>query len=167
MHTVQLADGETGVVADKIWRCGEYLSVALRTETPYSVAGWKLTFTALRMLADQTDAAGIPFTVVYVPYQEQVHPDVWPKRKSTFRLSVSDNLLDWDRPRRKLEDGCKEIGVEFLDLTPCLRKEAQRTGALLYFVQDGHLTVRGNEVVADALFEYLTHGGERRPGSSR
>ncbi|MFO0984763.1 MAG: SGNH/GDSL hydrolase family protein [Planctomycetota bacterium] len=60
----------------------------------------------------------------------------------------------YDQPQRKLESVCRELAVPMLDLLPKLRAAAREDAAPLYFDQC-HPTVRGSELVAAWVLEFL------------
>lgn len=73
---------------------------------------------------------------------------------------LTSSIYDADRPNMLIREFCEREGLDCLDLTPVLRGEFARTRRPLYFSVDRHLTERGNEVAAAAVFGFLEY---RRP----
>lgn len=118
--------------------------------------GWSLTRTALEMLADETKADGARLVVVYLPYQERIHPRHWAERKKMFAIVVPDAIVNFDRPRERLHSIAGRLGVEFIDLTPSLLTATQGTDKPLYYPIDGHLTPLGHRIVFETLKQWLS-----------
>lgn len=128
---------------------------ALRTYTKAITNAWKLTTASLLALEQAVREDGGKFILVYLPYQEAVSPQDWQFRKKMFRLVVPDAEMDFEKPRRIVEEFAMRHGVSFHDLTPALVSAArEQPGTALYYRQDGHLTVFGNRVVASSLTSY-------------
>jgi hypothetical protein len=61
---------------------------------------------------------------------------------------------------------CEDRGINFIDLTPALVNETNRTRQLLFnAIYDTHLNAAGARVVADVMARYLSGGG--RDGNGR
>ena len=116
---------------------------------------WEMTGTLLAILRDRIADRGQELIVVYLPYQEAIQPGDWELRKKRFRLSVPDRLLDFDRPRRELQEICRSLGLKMIDLTPGLREEFAHSKKRLYYLYDAHLTRAGHRKVAEILGEAL------------
>lgn len=135
---------------------------ALKTYTEAITNAWKLTTASLLALEQAVREDGGKLILVYLPYQESVSPQDWYFRKQIFRLVVPDSEMDFDKPRRIVENFAMRHGVAFHDLTPALVSAARdHPGEALYYRQDGHLTVFGNRVVANSLTAYANESLRR------
>ncbi len=151
----QLSDGRSFKIGRSHVSDTSNWSAAL-IEYPEIVSrGWRLTEAALAMLRREAEHDGAEFILAYLPYQERVHPDHWARRKEAYRLVFPDTLADFDRPRDRLAAFASAQGMQFLDLTAGLRKAAAHDSESLYFPLDGHLTPKGNLVVAGLIREFL------------
>ena len=104
---------------------------------------------------------GITPWVVYMPCKGRVHYG-----QLEFTERVLDHVRDWEPSR--LPDYVRERaavhGLRFLDLSPALIEEAQRSGELLYnSMYDMHLNRRGSHLVAEQLTEMLRAGWDAPP----
>jgi len=118
--------------------------------------GWSLTDTTLQMLANEAKADGTRLVVVYLPYQERIHPRHWGVRKKMFAIVAPNEIMNFDRPRERLHSIAGRLGFEFIDLTPSLLTATQGTDKLLYYPRDGHLTPQGHRVVFETLKLWLS-----------
>jgi hypothetical protein len=60
-----------------------------------------------------------------------------------------------DQLNQTLANFCEQHNLICLDLTPSLRDKARAETASIYYRQDIHLNVKGNQFVADLLAEAL------------
>lgn len=56
-----------------------------------------------------------------------------------------------------VEQGARQAGADFIDLTPIFRARTDRLA--LYYRLDGHWTAAGHAAVAESLFDYIVHRG--------
>lgn len=82
------------------------------------------------------------FVVVILPYREQVYAPT----------SLQPQL---DRLNQTLADFCQAQQLTCLDLTTLLRQKAATEPESLYYLNDIHLTARGNQLVAELIAEAL------------
>jgi len=63
----------------------------------------------------------------------------------------------FDYPQQRLREIARRLGIPYLDMLPRLRAEHARAGAHgpPLFLDQCHLAARGNEVVAQAIYEFL------------
>jgi hypothetical protein len=78
------------------------------------------------------------FRLVYIPSQQGL------------RYQTDEFLAAW----------CEEQGIAFFAATRVLRPVALESGRAVYYPLDGHLTVLGHRLVADALGPWLCETGE-------
>lgn len=116
--------------------------------------------TAIRDFAGELKSQGRRLVVIYAPSREETYAD---KLKA---LGVPPlGIIRFDDV---VEELCRRNGIEFLNLRPPFEIEGQ-SGAVLYFLRDGHWNRRGNQVAADTIYRYLSSHPERsvRPESGK
>ncbi|MEK6826126.1 MAG: SGNH/GDSL hydrolase family protein [Nanoarchaeota archaeon] len=91
------------------------------------------------------------FALVIIPRSVQV---LEPKIKDKY-----GNLLNWSRPNVELTRLREEHDIKVLDLTPELRIYIKENTEQIYFQHDPHWNERGNEVVANMIYEWLLDEG--------
>ena len=91
-------------------------------------------------MSDQLKSRNIPFLIVIFPVREQVEGN-------SLRTNY-DYLL---YPQKRILEICKKNNIPFIDLTKLLYEK----GGLKFFKDYLHLNKEGNDVVAQALREYL------------
>ncbi len=82
------------------------------------------------------------FVVLILPFREQIYAP------STLQPQL-------DQLNHTLADFCQQHNLTCLDLTSALREKARAETASIYYHQDIHLNVKGNQIVADLLAEAL------------
>lgn len=96
---------------------------------------WSVTRALLREIGAQTEAQGARLLVVLLPGKLQVLPAELPAGR------------DVEAPHRRLAEFCRELRLDYVDLTPEFRAAA-RSGTKLYFQHDEHLTPEGHALAA-------------------
>ncbi len=91
----------------------------------------------------QTALSDAKFVVVIIPFLEQ----------SKYGDSPYQPRLD--SSSQAIVDYCRQNDITVIDFTPEVKEAFKQTPAPLYFEQDPHLTVRGNELVAELLKQKL------------
>ncbi len=111
---------------------------------------WVVTGRIVVDLKASVEADGARLAAFVIPDRRQLGGPVW--EAALAEMSNADRArADRDRPERAMVDLLKSAGVPTLDLLP--RYRAAPAG--LYFPRDGHLTVAGHAVTADALAAWL------------
>ena len=95
----------------------------------------------------------VPVAVMLIPDEFQVEDELW--QQVSDRLQRTD--LDRDQPQRRIVEWLRDEGVACLDLLPILRAVPPMADGNrhLYHLRDTHFNARGNEVVGEALAEFL------------
>jgi hypothetical protein len=122
----------------------------------------EMTMGAMSKLAAEQ---GLTVKVILVPSKEEVYG--W----------VESGSLPWSTPATPsgfsvaLKGIAQENGMEFLDLKPFLVREAkgvyESSGDLLWWYDDTHLNVRGNQVVASIVYNELLAATSRKQEKDR
>lgn len=110
-------------------------------------AGWRATGELLGRLSRWSAARGIRTIVVLIPERTQADPEA--RRRLAVELGRCPERFDPGLPSYRMREMCRAAGLETVDLLEAV------SGPGLYFPQDGHWTVRGNEMAAQALAAYL------------
>ena len=107
--------------------------------------GLKLTQDAILTAYEQTQTRfpDTKFVVVIIPFREQVY--------------APSTLQDrFDDLNEALIDFCGQHNIPIIDLTPAIRAKASHETDPVYFTQDIHLNIQGNQLVAELLAQSLS-----------
>jgi lysophospholipase L1-like esterase len=122
--------------------------------SPELELAWHAQQDLLRRVDALTRQAGGRLLVVNVASVEAMRPEA-------FARDVGEGSdFDWDRPARRLAAICQHLGIEFLDLNPVFRREADPDSN--FFPSDIHWSPRGHEVAARAVAERIRTLAARR-----
>ena len=88
-------------------------------------------------------------------YPERLSPLVETLRRRPRYTALSADALDPTLPNRQLAAYCERAGLPCVDLTPVFVAARAVPGDPLYKERDGHWTIRGNHVAADAEARFL------------
>jgi len=109
---------------------------------------WQRTAKYLTLIKDYLDDHKIKFVLVAYPYGYQVGENQWSKGR-TYWAFEQNKRYDTNTGFPIIGDFAKKNNIDFINLCdPLIRANSE----LLYFASDGHLTKRGQEVAADAIF---------------
>jgi hypothetical protein len=104
------------------------------------------------------DANCVETWLAYMPSKARVlHGQLRPAESGpgTRRIENPSRMPDW------IAEGCRKYGIRFIDLTPALALESERSGELVYNpLYDIHLNARGSAVVGRILARALRDGAE-------
>jgi hypothetical protein len=117
-------------------------------------AAWALTEAIIKRLHDEVESRGARLAVVIIGAPEQVYP------AEGARLLANPGLqgvtIDFDLPNRRLNDFLTAENIPHLDLLPVFRQAAADPETpRLHFRHDGHWTVAGHRLAAEAIYEFL------------
>ncbi len=98
-------------------------------------------------LKDLVEHNGAKFLAFYIPMEGQLKRDQY---SDHVRVYTDRQMGHYWNDR--LEELTRTKGLRFFDLLPILQTHSEEG---LYFNQDGHLTVKGQALVADSLSQYL------------
>ena len=116
---------------------------------------WQVAEALLAQMRDEAEKAGARFLLVNAPTKWAIYPEDWDELQQ--RLALSSKEWDLDAPDRRLAEIAARRDIAYIDLRAPLR-DAAAAGPRLYYRQDVHWTVAGQQVVADALAGVLTRG---------
>jgi hypothetical protein len=118
-------------------------------------AAWALTEAIIKQLRNEVIQRGSKLAVVLIGGPEQVYPQQW---QQTMAGNPQMQALIWDleAPNRRLNEFLARQNIPHLDLLPVFRQAAARPDAPpLHFRHDGHWTVAGHRLAAQAISDFL------------
>jgi lysophospholipase L1-like esterase len=122
---------------------------------PSILEGLQISRRAFGSIASEASERGARTAVVLMPGRFQLIERDF--RYMAETVSALGGRLERDAAARRAREALAPLGLPTLDLMPVL--EAQPSPDTLFFKNNVHLTTRGHEVVADALFEFMEHAG--------
>jgi hypothetical protein len=148
-----------GVLADGT---AVYFSCGVHEGAPEAVAGRARPETTAKLRAVFDEAAeacrarGMELIVAFVPAKFRVYRDL-------CRFDASSPCPSWpiDDLPAVVDDVARAAGVDFLDLSPTLKAEAE-AGRLVYLADDTHWSAEGHRAAAAAIAERI--GDRARAG---
>jgi hypothetical protein len=115
---------------------------------------WQHTERLLTGLQEAVAASGAQFAVAVIGTRDQVYPRSWQEIVSAHPRMHTESW-DLDGPQHRVERWCAARGVPCLALAPAFRETAAHGGDPLYFRHDGHWTVAGHRLAANAIRDFL------------
>lgn len=118
-------------------------------------AAWTLTEAIIKRLRDEVESHGSRLAVVIIGAPEQVYP-VEGERLLAANPALQKLTLDLELPNRRLGTFLAAEQIPYLDLLPIFRQAASDPATPpLHFRHDGHWTVTGHRLAAEAIHKFL------------
>ena len=118
-------------------------------------AAWTLTEAIIKRLRDEVENHGARLVVVIIGAPEQVYPTEG-ERLLAANPALQKLKLDLELPNRRLGTFLATEQIPYLDLLPIFRQAASDpTMPPLHFRHDGHWTVAGHRLAAEAIHKFL------------
>jgi hypothetical protein len=117
--------------------------------------GLEVAARAYSLIAEQARQRGARTAVALMPARFQVDDNDFAALMA--RVESAGGTLDRDAGTHQFQAALAPLGLPILDLLPVLKSHA--AGGPLFFRGNVHLTVRGHEIVGEALFEFLNQTG--------
>ncbi len=114
---------------------------------------------AYGMIAARAAAEGARTAIAIMPVRFQTDDGDYARLAAATREAGGELVRDAGTAR--FEAALRPLGLPMLDLLPTLKSQPNRIG--LFFQRNVHLTPRGHEVVAAALFQFLETSGLLQP----
>ena len=151
------AGGEVGGVQHQVLRpllglasvdpVAHFKAMVSRRPEAWVEEGYRVSGGILLQAARYADQNRFPLLVVLIPDEMQVYPAPFLEQIRAHGLDPGD--YDLDLPARKWSEIIRTAGLPVLDLLPVFRAHDQ--GPHLYMKLEGHLSVTGNRVTAEAI----------------
>jgi lysophospholipase L1-like esterase len=126
----------------------------LTNPPPIVEQGLVVTRRAFEQIAQRARGMGASTGIVLMPARLQINDEDFGNLSAIVRAAGGE--LDRNGASRRFHDALAPLGLPMLDLEPVLASQPDRAG--LFFQRTIHLTPRGHEVVAGALFDFLQAG---------
>jgi hypothetical protein len=126
--------------------------VTYMTDPPPIVErGLDITRRSVAQIAERARGMGASLGIALMPARFQVNDEDFRNWQATVRAAGSE--IDRNGASRRFHDALAPLGLSIVDLQPVLFAQPNRAG--IFFQRTVHLTPRGHDVVAGALFEFL------------
>lgn len=95
----------------------------------------------------------IPLLLVFIPHGHQISPTQWVRGREVYKLTENEYPT---RLNVRLQQFAQSAGIDFLDLSRKFKDDLSvNSNDKIYFDYDGHLTTLGNQLAADAIYDYI------------
>jgi hypothetical protein len=131
------------------------LSAFLVPPSAEACHGLEVAARAYGLIAEHARQHGARTAVAIMPARFQVEDDDF--EALAARVESAGGRLDRDAGTQQFQAALAPLGLPMLDLEPVLKSHA--AGSALFFRRNVHLTVRGHQIVGDALFDFLQQAG--------
>ena len=135
---------------------GGKLSLPLRdalnwNDSERMLKGWQVAQEAILEAKRLTDQHHARLIILLIPSKTQTY---WHLLEEQAPPGLERQLNSMNDLVKQL---CAEHGIQYLDLTPLFRRQAQQaaTGQLLYFRRDAHWNAEGHRLAAQTIYDYL------------
>lgn len=118
---------------------------------------WEITIATINQIHREVKSNGAELIVVLISPADVV---AYSQLNANEREAIYNKAPDLrnaqlDLPHRKLSESLLIEGIPVLDLQPFFTEDLRNTGESLYFLQDKHWNVEGNQFVAEILFNQI------------
>ena len=137
----------------------DYLRDALLVRSDCARRSWQDAQRVLDLILEEAARLETPVLPVVFPHALQVtqaHAALY----RAWRINIDDEMFRSDRPQQLLREYFRAHGIETVDLLPALRASAE----MLYYEQDEHLNMRGQQLAAGVIAEAVLRRAERDQG---
>jgi hypothetical protein len=125
-----------------------YLWDAMDSSLIHNDYGWQRSREALMESQQMVNTYDGTLLVILIPTREQVY------REMAEPLIGTEKLAILDQNHQRMLDLCAELDLQCLDFLPVFRAHAEQ-GEQLYYRLDLHINPHGNEIVAEAIRDWL------------
>ncbi len=134
-----------------------YIALYLPQENEETNYSWQVAEGLLAQFNREVAADGRRFAVAFFGPREVVWLSQFDEGQLSMLLQSDPHLreAEIDRPNRRLSNFFADQNIPSLDLQPIIIDHMAQTKTELYWAIDRHWTAEGNEVVAEALFQWL------------
>ena len=117
---------------------------------------WRKTEAILEKLRDESASIGSDLIVFYIPVSGCIYPDRWLRMQR--RYGFDDTGWDVELACKRLEQGCRRLGIRIINPIREYRGEAARLAKqqkTLYFPRDGHWNRHGHRLAGEILAAHI------------
>ncbi len=128
------------------------------TQNPTFEYGLRLTLALVKELATEVEQDGANFRVVLISPDDLIEFEMMSaeERQAVYeRLPLMRRAEEMPTPNEVVAEALTNSGIAVLDLLPAFTEELDRSGQPLYFSQDKHWNVAGNEVAGQVVGRWL------------
>jgi lysophospholipase L1-like esterase len=116
------------------------------------VRGWLLVERLIEALDRDVQASGAQLLVAIMPGREEVESALSPLHEPRRAAAANWDIGQGNRVARSILD---RLAIEYIDLSPALRRHAEATESSGFYAVDVHLAPDGHRVVASELADWL------------
>jgi hypothetical protein len=117
--------------------------------------GLEVSRRAIAKIAERASGIGARTAIALMPARFQTNDPDFGRLVEIVRQAGGE--LDRDSASRRFAGALAPLGLPMIDVQTTLAVQPDREG--LFYLQTVHLTPRGHQVVADALFNFLEGAG--------
>jgi len=120
---------------------------------------FKRTCQLAERLYAEAKADNVRFIALVVPTQEELFPEDW---RNILSKNPSMQAKEWDlqQPRRSITDCLTENRIPMVDLYQIFVSVLANGGDRMYFMQDDHANLYGQELIAEALAKRIVFSND-------
>jgi len=107
---------------------------------------WEGTLAALEEFSRDCRRAGVPLLVVVMPTEPTI---------SVFAQAPPGYRIDWGKVDRKFAEFCKQVGADFLTMTPGFAAYRAQHGRDYRPMYDIHWNAKGHDLAARIILEHV------------
>lgn len=137
----------------------DYRFVALNMEDPRIREGLRVSIEAMRRMSNISQKSGVHFTVVLIPTKELVFFETFRDDRDGALVAVKQLANEEQQMLAEFKNQLRSSGISYVDMLPALCKSLSAGESPFFITSDGHLNMRGQKVVAAALWGAITAMG--------
>jgi len=119
---------------------------------------WLVTKALLQQLKIEANKNSAKIMVALIPTQYQVRSEFWHKALDTYP-KMRNGTWDVDKPNRILRAFFDEEHIEYIDLLPEFREQAEDGQEEFYLLSDGHWNERGHRLAGRLIVDRILSSG--------
>lgn len=119
---------------------------------------WLVTKGLIQRLEIEAKKSGAELLVALIPTGFQVHSQFWDKALEIFP-EMRNKTWNLDKPNRILRAFLDEENIQYIDLLPEFREQAEDGQEEFYLLSDGHWNERGHQLAGRLITENLLASG--------
>ena len=117
---------------------------------------WQSCEGVLKEIHRQTEEIGARLIIANLPLGWQVDSEVVRFRRDELEINMPDSFLHSRAANDLMMGFCKKNNIPCIDLLDQFREAYSEGAKDLFFRKDGHMTAKGNRLLAKLLVQELT-----------